>query len=80
MQGVGRADVLLSFKCPKTKQMRCPVNAYQFQASGAAGFEVEGRLLYGAEGVYVGHCLKVELIRTDVAKGYIDFKKAPIGK
>ncbi|MEN8806303.1 MAG: hypothetical protein ABF291_02420, partial [Desulfobacterales bacterium] len=26
--GVGRADVLLYFKCPTTKQMRCPVNAY----------------------------------------------------
>ena len=30
MQGVGRADVLLYFKCPTTKQMRCPVNAYVF--------------------------------------------------
>ncbi len=29
MQGVGCADVLLYFKCPTTKQMRCPVNAYQ---------------------------------------------------
>ncbi len=28
MQGVGRADVLLYFKCPPTKQMRCAVNAY----------------------------------------------------
>ena len=28
MQDVGRADVLLYFKCPTTKQMRCPVNAY----------------------------------------------------
>jgi hypothetical protein len=28
MQGVGRADVLLYFNCPTTKQMRCPVNAY----------------------------------------------------
>jgi len=28
VQGVGRADVLLYFKCPTTKQMRCPVNAY----------------------------------------------------
>jgi hypothetical protein len=28
MQGVGRADDLLYFKCPTTKQMRCPVNAY----------------------------------------------------
>ena len=29
MQGVGCADVLLYFKCPTTKQMRCPVNAYR---------------------------------------------------
>ncbi|MEN8690781.1 MAG: hypothetical protein AB1Z20_11815, partial [Desulfobacterales bacterium] len=28
MQGVGRADVLLYFKCPTTMQMLCPVNAY----------------------------------------------------
>jgi hypothetical protein len=28
MQGVGRADVLLYFKCPTTQQMRCAVNAY----------------------------------------------------
>ena len=36
---------------------------------------IEGRLLYGAEGVDVGHRLKVQLVRTDVEKGYIDFKK-----
>ena len=36
---------------------------------------VEGRLLYGAEGVDVGHRLKVQLVRTDVERGYIDFKK-----
>ncbi|MGA8242501.1 MAG: RNB domain-containing ribonuclease [Desulfobacterales bacterium] len=35
---------------------------------------IEGRLLYGAEGVDVGHRLKVQLVRTDVEKGYIDFK------
>jgi hypothetical protein len=28
MQGVGRTDVTLYFKCPTIKQMRCPVNAY----------------------------------------------------
>jgi hypothetical protein len=28
MQRVGYADVLLYFKCPTTKQMRCPVNGY----------------------------------------------------
>ena len=36
---------------------------------------IEGRLLYGAEDVDVGHRLKVQLVRTDVEKGYIDFKK-----
>ena len=36
---------------------------------------IEGRLLHGAEGVDVGHRLKVQLVRTDVEKGYIDFKK-----
>jgi hypothetical protein len=36
---------------------------------------VEGRLLYGFEGVDVGHRLKVQLVRTDVEKGYIDFKR-----
>ena len=36
---------------------------------------IEGRLLYGGEGVDVGHRLKVQLVRTDVEKGYIDFTK-----
>ena len=36
---------------------------------------VEGRLLYGYEGVDVGNRLKVRLIHTDVEKGFIDFKK-----
>jgi exoribonuclease-2 len=36
---------------------------------------IEGRLVYGVEGVDVGQRLKVQLIRTDVEKGYIDFKK-----
>jgi exoribonuclease-2 len=35
---------------------------------------IEGRLLDGFEGVDVGQRLKVQLIRTDVQKGYIDFK------
>ena len=29
MQDVGCADDLLYFKCPTTKQMPCPVNAYE---------------------------------------------------
>jgi len=36
---------------------------------------IEGRLLYGFEGVDVGNRLKVQLIHTDVERGYIDFKK-----
>jgi VacB/RNase II family 3'-5' exoribonuclease len=36
---------------------------------------VEGRLVYGHEGVDVGNRLRVQLIRTDVEKGHIDFKK-----
>ena len=36
---------------------------------------VEGRLASGFEGMDVGHRLRVELVRTDVERGYIDFKK-----
>jgi VacB/RNase II family 3'-5' exoribonuclease len=36
---------------------------------------IEGRLLYGYQGVDVGNKLRVQLIHTDVEKGYIDFKK-----
>jgi exoribonuclease-2 len=36
---------------------------------------LEGRLLYGFESVDVGHRLKVQLVHTDVEKGFIDFKK-----
>ena len=36
---------------------------------------VEGRLMSGFEGADVGHRLRVELIHTDVERGYIDFKK-----
>ena len=36
---------------------------------------VEGRLRYGFEDVDIGDRLKVQLVRTDVQKGYIDFKK-----
>ena len=38
---------------------------------------IEGRLLYGFEGVDVGDRLKVQLVRTEVEKGYIDFKRIP---
>ena len=36
---------------------------------------VEGRLVEGFEGMDVGHKLSVQLIRTDVERGYIDFKR-----
>jgi VacB/RNase II family 3'-5' exoribonuclease len=36
---------------------------------------IEGRLSSGFEGMDVGHRLRVQLIRTDVDRGYIDFKR-----
>jgi exoribonuclease-2 len=35
---------------------------------------VEGRLTSGFEGLDVGHRLRVQLLRTDVERGFIDFK------
>jgi hypothetical protein len=40
MQDVGRADDLLYFKCPITKQMRCPVNAYVFSVPDDAFIKI----------------------------------------
>ncbi|MGD0856528.1 MAG: RNB domain-containing ribonuclease [Dehalococcoidia bacterium] len=37
---------------------------------------IEGRLASGFQGIDVGARLKVQLVRTDVEKGFIDFKKA----
>jgi exoribonuclease-2 len=36
---------------------------------------IEGRLSGGFEGTDVGHRLRVQLVSTDVERGYIDFKK-----
>jgi exoribonuclease-2 len=36
---------------------------------------VEGRLESGSEGLDVGHRLRVQLVRTDVERGFIDFKR-----
>jgi exoribonuclease-2 len=36
---------------------------------------VEGRLTNGFEGEDVGNRLRVKLVRTDVERGYIDFRK-----
>jgi exoribonuclease-2 len=36
---------------------------------------VEGKLESGFEGMDVGHGLRVQLVRTDVERGYIDFKR-----
>jgi exoribonuclease-2 len=36
---------------------------------------IEGKLESGFEGLDVGHRLRVQLIRTDVDRGYIDFKR-----
>ena len=35
---------------------------------------IEGRLESGFQGMDVGHRLRVQLVRTDVERGYIDFK------
>jgi exoribonuclease-2 len=35
---------------------------------------IEGKLVSGFKGMDVGHGLRVQLIRTDVERGYIDFK------
>ena len=36
---------------------------------------VEGKLVQGFEGMDVGHRMRVQLIETNVERGYIDFKK-----
>jgi len=36
---------------------------------------VEGKLVQGAQGVDVGHKVQVELLHTDVERGFIDFKR-----
>jgi exoribonuclease-2 len=36
---------------------------------------IEGKLEYGFEGMDVGHRIRVQLIHTDVEKGFIDFKR-----
>jgi exoribonuclease-2 len=36
---------------------------------------VEGRLVSGFAGMDVGHRLRVQLLRTDVERGFIDFKR-----
>jgi exoribonuclease-2 len=36
---------------------------------------IEGRLVSGFEGMEVGHRLRVQLVRTDVERGFIDFKR-----
>jgi VacB/RNase II family 3'-5' exoribonuclease len=36
---------------------------------------IEGRLESGFEGMDIGHRLRVQLVRTDVERGYIDFKR-----
>lgn len=36
---------------------------------------IEGRLPSGQEGLDVGNQLRVQLVRTDVDRGFIDFKR-----
>ena len=37
----------------------------------------EGRVVRGSEGLDVGDRVSVELVHTDVARGFIDFAVAP---
>jgi len=41
---------------------------------------VEGKLMEGFKGVDVGDKLRVQLIRTDVDRGFIDFRKVSSGR
>jgi VacB/RNase II family 3'-5' exoribonuclease len=41
-----------------------------------SGPEAEGRIVRGFEGLNVGERVRVELVRTDVARGFIDFAAA----
>jgi exoribonuclease-2 len=36
---------------------------------------IEGKLVYGFEGIDIGHRIQVQLIHTDVEQGFIDFKR-----
>jgi exoribonuclease-2 len=36
---------------------------------------IEGRLIQGFEGVDVGHRIRVQLVHTDVERGFIDFRR-----
>jgi ribonuclease R len=39
---------------------------------------VEGRLVHGFEGLDVGERVRVELVRTDVERGFIDFVRSNV--
>jgi len=43
-----------------------------------SGPSAEGRVVRGAEGLDVGDRVRVELVRTDVARGFIDFAAVPL--
>jgi exoribonuclease R len=36
---------------------------------------VEGKLIHGFEGVDVGHRIRVQLVHTDIERGFIDFRR-----
>jgi exoribonuclease-2 len=38
-------------------------------------FPIEGKLAHGFEGVDVGQRIRVQLLHTDVERGFIDFKR-----
>ena len=41
---------------------------------------IEGRVVHGFEGIDVGNRIRVELIHTDVERGFIDFKKIGLSR
>jgi len=62
MQGVGRADVLLYFKRPTTKQMRCPVNAYTISIERLPGFFLS--IYAGRSATMLVRVCMVSVVRT----------------
>ena len=47
-----------------------------WEASGAFDPPAEGRVVRGFDGMDVGERVRVRLVQTDVARGFIDFVRA----
>ncbi|HLE11485.1 MAG TPA: RNB domain-containing ribonuclease [Bacteriovoracaceae bacterium] len=68
--------LILSSKIGKTFSAICTGAAEKGTWVRIINPPVEGRMMYGHEGIDVGDKLQVTLIHTDVEKGFIDFKRA----